>query len=97
MGNRGFFWYIGVVGLVIDVAVPFKDPQSGKFTKGRFSRKVYGVRLSVKADEVFRQICHARDRNPTELVREIIEEWVEAQKKSSSVVQEDEKITQRLT
>jgi len=64
------------------VAVPFKDPQTGKFTKGRFSRKVYGVRLTVKADAVFRQICEERDRNPTELVREIVEQWLESQKKS---------------
>lgn len=66
------------------MAVPLKDAQSGRFTKGQFARKHFSVRLKPKYDEAFRQICIERDRIPAELIREILQEWIEAQKKATS-------------
>ena len=79
------------------MAVPIKDSQSGKFSKGQFSRKGLQFRLLPAAHDEFIRLCRERDRIPGELLREIVTEWLEAQKKSSSVVVGDEKITQGFT
>ncbi len=78
------------------MAVPIKDSHSGKFSKGQFSRKGLQFRLKPADHDDFIRLCRERDRIPGELLREIVVEWLEAQKKSSSVVQDDEKITQRF-
>jgi len=57
------------------MAVPVKD-ESGKFVKGRFSRKQFSVRLRPEEDSKLRKIAEDCDRNPAELIREILEEWL---------------------
>lgn len=66
------------------VAVPIKNAQDGRFSKGQFSRKQFSVRLKPKYDEAFRQICIERSRIPAELIREILQDWIEAQKNATS-------------
>lgn len=57
------------------MAVPVKD-ESGKFVKGRFSKKQFSVRLRASDEEKFRKIAEECDRLPAELIREILEEWL---------------------
>lgn len=64
------------------MAVPIKDSQSGKFSKGQFARKGLQFRLKPKEHEEFIQLCRERDRIPGELLREIVQDWLRDQKKS---------------
>jgi len=66
------------------MAVPLKNSQDGRFTKGQFASRQFSVRLKHKYDKAFRQLCLERDRIPAELIREIVERWVDEQEAPSN-------------